>query len=380
MNNLNFKDMRLINLKSVLDSVRDFGYSRAELSRVTGLTRAGITILVSELIRQGLVEEGDIGATEKRGRKPSELRIRGDAHLVAGINLSRDGVNIGVTDFACHPIEGAAYALQSRAKTLETIESAIDGYLRKFGKERFIGIGAVTPGPVNANTGQILTPPNFEQWHRFNIKQHLEERFGLPVCLENNSSAVTLFENNYGLGKQLNNFIGLVVDSGIGSGVIINGKLYGGTSGLGAELGHCSIDRNGPLCACGRKGCAELYASLKSIINHAKEIDVTLSSWRIVADRAESGDAAALSVIAREADCLAELIANASNSFDIPDFVVIGELAENHGILQAVLEKKVNSIAIGRSTNLLRVFFVTGCKWNSYLSAANLVLRAYQPI
>ena len=136
-----------------------------------------------------------------------------------------------------------------------------------------MGLGITAPGPLDSGKGTILNPPNFKKWKNTAIVSELKKTFDFDIMLENNASALAVAEKNYGAARGFSDFILLVVDTGVGAGIITDGSLYKGSNSLGAELGHTSIIYNGKKCDCGNNGCLEVYASVPAILEEAQKID-----------------------------------------------------------------------------------------------------------
>jgi glucokinase len=133
-----------------------------------------------------------------------------------------------------------------------------------------LGVGLALPGAVNDRTGQCLCCPNLG-WSELDIGNTLEERTGLPVKLINDANAASLGEYYYGGGRGTKTFVSITLGTGVGSGLILDGKLFNGISGTGMEAGHMVIEPDGHPCTCGRKGCWETLVSAPGIIRRAKE-------------------------------------------------------------------------------------------------------------
>lgn len=138
------------------------------------------------------------------------------------------------------------------------------------GKVEGIGIGS--PGTLDMDQGIILSSPNLAKWAGFNIKKFMKERTGLPVELNNDANVAALGEAKFGSGSKYKSAIMLTLGTGVGGGIILDGKLYDGNKHQGGELGHTVIRMGGRLCGCGRKGCLEAYASATALIRDTKEM------------------------------------------------------------------------------------------------------------
>ncbi len=137
---------------------------------------------------------------------------------------------------------------------------------------RLAAIGIDAPGPVDYAHGIITTPPNLPGWHDVPLASIIGKEFGVPCVLENDANAAALAEHRWGSGRGSRDMLFLTVSSGIGGGIIIDGKLYRGASGAAGEVGHMTIDIRGPRCHCGRRGCLEMYASGLAIARLARRL------------------------------------------------------------------------------------------------------------
>ena len=136
----------------------------------------------------------------------------------------------------------------------------IDKLLENVEKENIIGIGAAAPGIIDSDNGVVVFSPNME-WENYNLKKELEEKYGIEVFLGNDVNIGTLGEYLYGAGQGTKNIVGIFVGTGVGGGIIIDGKVYGGNIGAAGEIGHIVLNPDGPLCGCGARGCLESYGS-----------------------------------------------------------------------------------------------------------------------
>lgn len=169
------------------------------------------------------------------------------------------------------------------------------------GAIRRIGIGCA--GPVDRQAGLILNPPNLPGWVCVPLVEHIERALGLPAVLENDANAAALGEFRYGAGKGANSLVYLTVSTGIGSGIILDGKIWHGVKDGAGEVGHMTLLPDGPICGCGSRGCLEALASGPSIARRAREALATERPSRL----REAGDFTAADVVrlAREGDALA---------------------------------------------------------------------------
>ena len=153
----------------------------------------------------------------------------------------------------------------------KVIIKAIRELITKDELARVSGIGVAIAGLLKSNSGTLVYSPNMPGWLNFPIKQIFSDEFGVPVYVGNDASLAAIGEYKYGAARGINNFIYITVSTGIGGGLILDGKLYVGADGYAGEVGHMTIDLDGPLCACGMRGCFEAMASGTAIAREARD-------------------------------------------------------------------------------------------------------------
>jgi glucokinase len=200
------------------------------------------------------------------------------------------------------------------------------------------GIGIGVPGSIDFDHGTVLHPPNLPGWDEVPLVALMEERWKVPVLLDNDANCAALGEANFGAGQEVSHFIGITLGTGVGSGIIINREIYHGARGYAGEFGHASIDYNGPLCACGNRGCIEAYVGNSYLIANAKQRlaahpesvlyamatdDATLTP-KDISDASAAGDPVATRILYDVGCTLGIAISNAANLMDIPTFIIGG--------------------------------------------------------
>lgn len=325
MRAINSSVMKQLNRRMVLGWIRRSPISRAELSDCTHLTRASITQIVDELMQEGLVAEAESVDNNKLGRKQTRLAIVKDALYIAGVNLRRTGYDLGVINLAGEVLwqRSGATADREVCTVLDEVAAQLGDAVRslEIPLDKLYGVGVCTPGPLDRSSGTILNPPNFRQWHNVPIVQMLGARTGWNVHLANVSNAHALEELYFGVGREgVQNFMLLRVDEAVGAGIVLDGRLFSGPQGQCPEIGHVSIDRNGPRCACGRRGCWEQYISFPAALR-----GTPFTSWPQVIDHLDA-DPEANVLFARMAENLAFEIVNIVNVFGLDRIVLSGNL------------------------------------------------------
>ena len=225
-----------------------------------------------------------------------------------------------------------------------------------------MGIGVSAPGPLDGESGRILNPPRFDLWHNTDIGAFLHRRLGVPVYLENNATCLA----RYNLGKPeamgSENFLLLLVDSGVGSGVISGGKVLKGAGYFTSELGHTSIDYQGRLCACGNIGCLEAYAAIPNLLKGS-----SYSCWQEMINALPAQEAQGL--LRQEAQFLAAGVINLIHMISIDTVLLAGDLRYGTEQIAPILEESINRQNLWR--NILPVRVLPACSGpNSRIQAA----------
>ncbi|MFS0638774.1 ROK family protein [Mesobacillus foraminis] len=310
----------------VLDLIMNsFPISRADAAQKLGLNKGTVSSLVSELIDEKLIFESGPGESSG-GRRPVMLLFNQNAGYSIGVDLGVNYIYGVLTDLLGNIIlekntenPGLSYKDALREVT-SLIQELIDS--APSSPYGIIGIGVGAPGIVNKE-GDVLLAPNLG-WRNVSLKRDLEHAFNLPVIVENEANAGAYGEKKFGVGKDYDNLIYISAGIGIGAGIIINGELYKGINGYSGEVGHMSIDFNGPKCSCGNNGCWELYASEQSLISKAGsfglENEMTLEK---IINLAASEDEDALSMLKETGRHLGLGIINIINAFN-PKQIIIG--------------------------------------------------------
>jgi len=256
----------------VLKTIYDRGeISRADVARATRLTRPTVSDVVAELMEKGLVEEVGHGPSAG-GKPPILLSVADDSRHVIGIDLAAGEFRGGVVNLRGDvkhqvnvPLRGrdgdAALALVY--ELVDELIAATDSHL--------LGIGIGTPGLMDAMNGVVRWAVNLN-WQNLPLRSLLQERYGLPVYVANDSQVAALAEYTFGENRGGRNLIVIKIGHGIGAGIVLDGRLfYGDTFGAG-EIGHVTVVENGRQCRCGNSGCLETVASVGAIIQRAQTI------------------------------------------------------------------------------------------------------------
>ncbi|GGA40311.1 ROK family protein [Paenibacillus physcomitrellae] len=324
--------VKKINKSIVLDMIRTRSpISRAKVSELTGLNKTTVSSLVNELIDEHLVHEMGPGKSSG-GRKPLMLLFNEQAGYAIGVDVRIDSVSAILTDLKGTIKDRSFYLLESNSA--EHICSVIVRGVRDLSVRApetpygIVGVGVGVPGIVDEH-GSVLFAPNLN-WSNIPLQQMLTDELQLPVVIDNEANAGAVSEHKFGGAQDTDDLLYVSVSHGIGTGILLGGHLYRGSSGFAGEAGHFSIKLDGEDCSCGNKGCWELYASENALLLEAGKLESVLKNTEgsppaleDVIELAASGDPDVLEVMQNVGRHLGIGISNLINLFN-PQRVIIG--------------------------------------------------------
>jgi len=295
--------------------------SRAEVARVTHLTRTTVSDVVSGLLAEGLVEE--VGRGESLGGKsPILLGIVADSRYLVGLNLAQDkftGAIVNLRGEIKEMVEAPVHDDNGK-NALNLVYQMIDQLMKKKIKP-IVGIGVGTPGLVNTREGVVVNAVNLE-WQDLPLSQLLEKKYKVPVQVLNDSQAAAIGEYVYGWEHAPDkNLVVVNVIHGIGAGILINGRLFQGDGGGAGEIGHVVVQENGELCRCGKRGCLETVASARAVVKQMK-----MNSLADVVSSFNAGNPTANTVIENAGRYLGVSLANLIATLNIQKIVLTGDM------------------------------------------------------
>jgi N-acetylglucosamine repressor len=353
---------RAHNAALVLKALYDHGpISRAEVARMSGLTRTTVGEVVGELMADGMAREVGRGPSTG-GKAPILLELVDGARCVIGLDLGETVFRGALLDLRGRVLEtverevGGLDGLDGE-QALAVVHELVDALQHKVaGGVPLLGIGIGTPGIVDPETGSIRWAVNLD-WQDLPLGDVLAERYGVPVHVANDSRAAALAIHLFsggGTSPRPANLVAITVGLGIGAGLVIGGELFHG-DGFGAgEIGHTTVEEDGDECRCGRYGCLETVASSRAILHRAtdaaKEDPSSILGARLrdtrelrledVASAAASGDEAARGIVLAAGRALGKAIASLIGVLDIERVVLHGSVVVlGESWLQAVREE-----------------------------------------
>jgi len=383
------------NYALILDTVRKVDpIGRADIAKFTNLSGPTVTPLVRDLIRAGFLKEDEFGVS-KGGRKPRLLKLVPDALFAVGVDIGASKLRAAIVDLEANIVTKVVKETNANEGKKATLERTMNTILEVIGKSRvktnkIKGIGIGISAIVDHHKGVCLFCPNVEGWKNVPLKKIIEQEFGIEAVIDDSARTMTLAESWCGLAKNVENFIFVNVGIGVGSGVFIHGELYRGSGGTAGELGHTTVEENGPRCNCGNFGCLETLVSGPAIARRAREAleqgvislieelvegNLNKVTPEIVVAAAKRGDKLAFNIMEKTGEYLGIGIANAINLFN-PDLVIIGAGVSKAGrLLLDPVKRVVKARALQVASEKVDVKISTLGDDAGALGAAILVLK-----
>lgn len=321
--------IRSFNVVSVLRTLyREGACTKSRIAQLTSMSPATVTRIISELTGRGMVSEYTV-AESTGGRKPVIFRLNCDKLYVAGIQLVRDRVALGLCDLTGRIVRKRSfqpYSLEPGSLVAElSKEFELLLGLGGINREHILGCGLAISGVVKADAGTLLRSVNLG-WRDVRISEALEGALGLPVVVENDANAAALAEFWFGCARDVPNFMYLKTDTGVGAGIVCNGTLMAGPRGMAGEIGHAPVMRDGRECVCGQRGCLETYLYAQALLRrYEAETGVHLQHPGDFFERIVSGDPAAEEMMNEAAEALGVMASVAATILDL-DLIVVGGL------------------------------------------------------
>ena len=343
---------REINRQIALNLIRTHQpISRADLARLMNVRRGVASLLVSELLDEGLIFEGAVGEAVGRGRRPTFLYIDSRQRCVVGVDIRASRTYVIVTDLMGHQL-GAVSSFQTNKDVnvlTQDIARRVKQLLADY-KEvgACAGVGVAVPGMVDPAAGRVMHAPTLS-WRDINIRDPLAAAIGIPVHIENSGKACALAQLWATRSDVVasRNSVFVSVSDGVGIGVVVNGELLRGRHNTAGEFAHVPLSIDGPRCSCGATGCWEAYVSNIATLSRyfgrdlseprpqsAENANFTIED--LIA-RARAGDAKALAAINSTARYLGLGIASIINAIDPGRIYVGGEITTAWSLIEPIV-------------------------------------------
>lgn len=331
--------------------------SRIDLAKLTGMSKMTISRHVASLIQKGLItENAERVPGQNLGRIPVSLSISDTFPCICGTLIKRSYVQTVIADISGKIIDMTKHYNESdmnTGKLKQLLKTQYDELIKRT-KKSILGCGIAAIGPLDSTAGYILNPADFYGITDFPVREIMQAHTGLPVYLLHDASAGALAEKIYGNGVSHDNYIYLHIAEGIGLGFIQDGKLLSGVYGQSGEIGHTSINFNGPKCSCGNKGCLEMYASVPRMREKIQELlpycsesefrKLKQPSWGDIVKLASFGDMIATAALDEFCTYLAYGIGNALNLINFSTLIVGYDSKKSSDIVTKMLRAKLKKI------------------------------------
>jgi predicted NBD/HSP70 family sugar kinase len=378
--------LRERNRERVVGVLRMLGAtSQADIARATGLSRTTVSTLVAGLKDSGLVFEIDPKAPDARGGRPGiQLVLRESSRAVIGIDFGHSHIRVAVADLAHNVLAERMGELDVNHRAFDALDASaqmVDEVLAESGLSRDVVIcaGIGIPGPVDRARGTVGSATILPGWLGLRIASEMEQRLGVPVEIENDANCGALAELTWGAGRDCTNFAYIKAATGIGAGLVVDGRLLRGASGTAGEIGHTTLDESGPLCYCGNRGCLETVASAQAILqlvgNGHPE---TLTLGRVI-ELAGQGDVRCRRAISDAGREIGVAVAGLCNLIN-PERVIVGGLLSRAGdlLLQPIRDsiRRHAVLAAAERVDVVPAVFVERAE---LLGSLALALRAWNP-
>ena len=381
--------------KELIDLIRKHDeLTKGDLVSYTDHSRTKVTSSIDSLLQKQFIVENH--STEYTGgRRSKSFSLNGNLGFVAGVDIGATSVDLVVADFSRKVISRLsepAFVREGPIKVLGRVCSLLEEMMREKGlnTENLRGIGIGIPGPVDFSNGTVVSPPIMPGWDRYPIIQTVQQWFPTAnVVVDNDVNVMALGEMHQGAGRGVSNLIFVKIGTGIGAGIICEGKIYRGANGCAGDIGHISVNKSGPLCHCGNKGCLEALAGGPAIadralmaaqagkspilLRHYEKNGGKLHSEDVGA-AAREGDTLSIEVIRESGQMVGDVLASLVNFFN-PEMIVIGGGVSNLGnLLLSSIRQTVLSRSLPLATRNLDIVFSSAAKDAGIIGAVNLAM------
>jgi len=304
--------------------------------------------------------------------------------LTIGIDLGGTTVKGGVVNKHGSILATAtseSMASKGPATVIRQIRYTVEELLRQCKREEIVGVGVGAPGVVGTDGSTVKYPPNFADWAEVDLGRELEKALHLPIAVENDANVAALAEARFGAGAGESDFLFIIWGTGVGAGIILNDDIYRGPHGGAGEIGHTTIDYNGPLCGCGNRGCVEAYVGQRYLSQRASERLLPLvEAWKhqptaaapskiiellhgnlemldpqILSQAASLGDTIAREILVEAGELLGTAIASVLNVLDLRIVIVGGGISAVEPFVFEAIQRSVRARVLKGSKEQIRV-------------------------
>jgi len=377
--------LRESNRDKVIEALQVLGVaSRAQIARATGLSRSTVSSIVADLQGEGLIVDREVdGPAAGSGRPPALIGLDPSAGFALGIDFGKRHLAVALADLS-HELLAEEWVVmpddyeaeEGMGKAAELVERVLERDGADPG--HVLGVGMGIPGPVH-ETGVVGSSAILPGWAGTAPEAHMRELLELPVRVGNDANLGALAEFTWGAGRGVSSVVYLKLATGIGAGIVLDGRLFEGAGGTAGEIGHTTIDETGDICRCGNRGCLETYAGARAIASllsrsFGEELDA-----EAVVGRAASGDAGCRRALADAGRHIGVAVANLCNLVNPERIVVGGSMGHAGDLLLDPLRESVSLRAIPSAAEDVEIVPGELGERAELLGAVALVLQEASP-
>jgi predicted NBD/HSP70 family sugar kinase len=347
--------LRSLNRERVVDALRELGVaSRADIARHTGLSRSTVSSLVTALQDEGLIVDRDAspdGTASTGGRPPALIALSRRAGVALGIDFGKRHLAVAAADLSHAVLAEVRHEMPDdydARRGLDEAAGLVDHVLDDAGvsSDEVLGVGLGVPGPIHLPTGVVGSSAILPGWVGARVAAEMCDRLSMPVHVDNDANLGALAELHWGAGQGCSSLTYIKIATGIGSGLVLERRLFRGAGGTAGEIGHTTIDEAGPICRCGSRGCLETFAGAPAIVELLRPslgADVT---GETIVQQALDGHPGSRRAIGDAGRHVGSALANLCNLFNPELIVVGGTLAAAGDVLLEPMREAVQRRAI----------------------------------
>ncbi|MCX6090959.1 MAG: ROK family protein [Candidatus Atribacteria bacterium] len=348
--------------------------SRTTLHSLTGMIPASVTDISKELLKEGVLRESGYESS-KRGRRKVLFDIYSDGGRVVAVDFNASrilGLGVDQKLGICYKTQRDFPDQANKDDILRSMRSILNEIIESpiMKEAPILGIGVADPGVVDVNEGMSIFTTQIRDWENVPLRDIISQEFNYPFSLENNTRCRLVVEKNMGVAKPYENILLVELSTGISAGVMSEGKLFRGSRGAAAEIGHMMVVENGPYCNCGSQGCLEALASSRAVVRHIQEAihsgatsilydmsegDLSRIDINLIAQAVEDSDKLSLRIVEEAGRMIGGAIANAVNLYNPEIVVLTGELLAFGDNIVLPIEGTVRRQALSYNTRDLRI-------------------------
>jgi len=352
-------DLKVNNTLKVLNTVIHYSpMSRRDIQKKTDLSWGSVSTIINGLINNGILTETETNDTPV-GRKPSMVDISSENNYIAGIDLNVSALTVVITDLKGRLITSKTKMLVKTDKDsiISSLFSLTDGVFKEVDGKKIITIGIASQGVVDLENGVSVYSPHFSNWNNVEICKICSERYDVPVYIFHDPDCVLYSEKFFADENEkarLTHTALIRLDKGVGMSMFFSGKSHRSSGNKATEIGHITMDANGPMCTCGKRGCLEVYVATKEITNRFLEKvneksesadfvdDPNAITYLTLRDAARRGNPICIEVFDTLGFFLGLSISHVINLFNPDEIILYGSIANIHDVYD---EKMMDTIS-----------------------------------